>query len=170
MALVGQNDPVLSLDPFPSQFQHSTVTVFTQRPDTDHLLAVNFDAETRNVCEEPGGWRVLTFDHYPNGQNGTYSYVHLVGAEQHLAAPGSHDWMPQLMPAIYDYQTVNVNGVPVTPRTQSAGLIGSLPLLLALAAFSAPPNSLAAAFSRVQPGMWLPHNLHPGRSEYCSIA
>ena len=170
MALVGQNDPVLRLNPIPSQFQHSAATIFTQRPDTDHLLAVDFDAATKNVDEDPRGWKVLTFHHHANGQNGTYSYVDVVGAEQHLAAPGSNDWMPQLMPGIYDYQEVNINGVPVTSGTQSAGLIGSLPLLLALAAFSAPPDSLATAFSCLRPGMWLPHNLHSGRSEYCSIA
>ena len=168
MALVDQNDPVSHLDL--SQFQHSAATVFTQRPDTDHLLAVNFDAETRNVHEEPGGWKVLTFHHRPDGPNNTYSYVDVVGAEQHLAAPGSHNWMPQLIPSIYDYQEVNINGLPVRSRTQSAGLIGSLPLLLALAAFSAPPASLAVAFSCVQPGTWIPHSHPSGRREYYFMA
>ena len=165
MALVG--DPVLESCIQP-QSQYSAATVFTQIPDTGHLLAVDFDAETRDVRDALGGWRVLSFNHVPSGpnnHNGTYSYLDLFGAEQHLAAPGSATWLPQLMPPIYNYQEVTTSGHPVPSRTQSSGLIGSLPLLLALAAFSAPPDSLAEAFASVQPGMWRPHTLPLGRSE-----
>ncbi len=168
MTVVGQNDPVWQFDLRQPGFQYRAATVFTQKPDTDHLLAVDFDAETRDVAEEPRGWKVLTFDHVTSGGNGTYSYVDVVGGEQHLAAHGPDTWLPQLMPEVYNFQAVNTDGRPLRPATQSAGLIGSLPLLIALAAFSAPPDSLAAAMNSVQPGMWQPHQLHSGRSEYCS--
>lgn len=167
MALVENNDPVRQIYSQP-RFLYSAATVFTQRPDTDHLLAVGFDAETRDVNDAPNPWTVLSFDHIPNGRNYTYSSLGLMGSQQHLAAPGSVQWLPQLMPAIYDYQEVNTDGRPDPSTTQSAGLIGSLPLLLALAAFSAPRDSLAAAFACVQPGTWQPHHFHSGRSEYHS--
>lgn len=165
MALVGNNDPARQMYSQP-RFLYSAATVFTQKPDTDHLLAVDFDAETRDVNDAPQGWKVLTFDHIPNGPSYTYSSLDLMGGEQHLAAPGSGQWLPQLVPAIYDYQEVDTDGRPDPSTTRSAGLIGSLPLLLALAAFSAPSESLNTAFASVRPGMWQPHHLHSGRSEY----
>ena len=168
MTVVEQNDRVWDFDLSQPEFQYRAATVFTQKPDTDHLLAVDFDAETRDVAEEPRGWKVLTFHHFSVGGTGTYSYLDVLGAEQHLAAPGPDTWMPQLLPEIYNFQGVTTSGRPLPPTTQSAGLIGSLPLLLALAAFSAPLDSLSAAFNSVQPGMWQPHQLPLGRSKYYS--
>ena len=123
--------------------------MFTQRPDTDHLLAVGYDAQQKLVAGHRR-WRILSFDHVPKDAKSTYSSVTLSGAEPRLAAPGSPDWLPQLLPVIYDYQNIDKTGNPVPSKTSSAGLIGSLPLLLALAAFSAPPESLGAALSCVQ--------------------
>lgn len=58
--------------------------------------------------------------------------------------------MPQLLPSVYDCQTEN-------PRAQ-AGLIGSLPLLIALAAFSAPPAALGTVLtSCLRPRSWRTH-------------
>lgn len=64
--------------------QHSSATVFTQRPDTNHLLAVNFDAERRSVAHESGGWKVLRFDHIAQDRRSTYSSVNLSGAEPNM--------------------------------------------------------------------------------------
>lgn len=146
--------------------QYSTATLFTERPDTDHLPAVNFNVQARSVAHGPEGWKVLSFDHIPSGKYNTYSSVNLTGAEPHLAAPGSRDWLPQLLPAIYDYQYCDMYGQSVSSKTSSAGLIGSLPLLLAMAAFSAPPDSLAHALDCIQPGVWRPHGLPSGRSKF----
>ena len=133
---------------------HSAATVFTQNPDTPHLLVVPFDARLRHVFQYPGGWRPLVFRHVPiaNTQR-SYSSVEANGDRQHIAAPGSPHWMPQLLPRVYDYQSGN-------PRLQ-AGLIGSIPLLIALAAFSAPPTFLQAVLtSCLRLGQWLPHQHH----------
>ena len=58
--------------------------------------------------------------------------------------------MPQLLPKVYDLKTG-------PPRIQ-AGLVGSLPILLSLAAFSAPPPYLLGVFrNSLIPGAWRPH-------------
>ena len=149
---------------------YSVATIFTQRPDTPHLLAVNFDATTRDVFREPGGWNVLSFHHETADRNSTYSSLDLLGGRAHLAAYGSPAWMDQLLPSVYDYQEIDHHGHPVPPGTQSAGLIGSLPLLVSLAAFSAPENALADAFRSFQPGQWHRHNHPDGRSKYKSFS
>ena len=144
---------------------YSSATIFTQNPDTPHLLAVPFDAERTHAYLNPGGWRPLVFHHIriDNTQR-TYSAVSTVGDRQHIAARGSPHWMPQLLPRVYDYQTGS-------PRIQ-AGLIGSIPLLIALAAFSAPPHVLEPVLTRcLQPRRWLPHQWEypAGRKFCCSI-
>ena len=148
--------------------QHSSATVFTQVPNTNHLLAVDFDAETRNVADVLGGWRILSFRHVSIDGRSAYSSVDLYGDKQHLAGPCSSELVPQILPAIYDYQETDINGRSIFPKVSFAGLIGSLPLLLAMAAFSAPPDELAAALNCVQPGFWRPHNLYNGRSTFSS--
>ncbi|KAL8767920.1 MAG: hypothetical protein Q9209_005708 [Squamulea sp. 1 TL-2023] len=133
---------------------YSVATIFTQYRDTHHLLAVTFDAERKDVAEENGGWKVLSFDHIP--QQGTpptyYSSVGVAGDQQQLAAPGSPAWMPQLLPAIYNYDSRQI------PAPISAGLIGNLPILFALPAFSAQPEKLSDVLtSSMQPNRWLKH-------------
>ena len=129
---------------------HSAATIFTQNPDTPHLLVVPFDARMRHVYQYPGGWRPLVFRHVPIDSTQSYSAVLANGDRQHIAAPGSPHWMPQLLPRVYDYQSGSA-------RVQ-AGLIGSIPLLIALAAFSARPTFLPAVLtSCLQLGRWLPH-------------
>ena len=79
-----------------------------------------------------------------------YSYVSANGDREHIAAPGSRHWMPQLLPRVYD----NQNG----SQRKQAGLVGSIPLLIALAAFSAPPATLIPVLTHcVQPQRWQPH-------------
>ena len=160
MTHVGPNDPVRRSLHQP----HSAATVFTQNPDTPHLLVVPFDAQNTNVVEYPGGWRPLVFHHLRIGNTQrTYSAVSANGDRQHIAALGSPHWMPQLLPSVYNYQTGIV-------RIQ-AGLVGSLPLLIALAAFSAPPHVLVNVLTAcVRPMAWQPHQFHypAGRKCGCS--
>lgn len=139
---------------------YSEATVFTQWQDTNHLLAVTFDAEKKDVAEENGGWKVLSFDHISQyGTQGTYSSVGVAGGQQQLAAPGSSAWVPQLLPTIYDYDPN-----PNLPQPISAGLIGDLPLLFALPAFSAQPERLPEVLTRcMQPNRWRRHPLPHGR-------
>lgn len=143
-------------------------TVFTQYPDTPHLLPVGFDAEKKDVRELPGGWKPLSFRHCSasvSNRNGTYSSVETFGDKQQLAAPGSTDWIPQLLSDIYDYRPrLDAHGEPIPPRTESAGLIGSLSILLAMAAFSAPEARLVQVMTgNIQPGRWIRHNYAAGR-------
>ena len=144
---------------------YSSATIFTQNPDTPHLLAVPFDAERTHAYLNPGGWRPLVFHHIKSDNTQrTYSAVSTVGDRQHIAARGSSHWMPQLLPSVYDYQTGS-------PRIQ-AGLIGSVPLLIALAAFSAPPAALETVLtSCLRPGLWRPHQWEypAGRKYYCNM-
>ncbi|KAL8723014.1 MAG: hypothetical protein Q9225_000631 [Loekoesia sp. 1 TL-2023] len=78
-----------------------------------------------------------------------------------MAAPGSPHWMPQLVPAIYDYDPGQATTRPSPPS--SAGLIGYLPILFALPAFSAQPHMLSQVLTRhLRPNTWLPHNYPHG--------
>ena len=129
---------------------HSAMTVFTQNPDTPHLLCVPFDAERTHVGQHPGGWRPLPSCNIrvDNSQR-TFSALSLHRDRQ--ANPGSPRWIHQILPPLYN----NQDG---TPRLQ-AGLIGSLPLLLALAAFSAPPTALIGVLTNcLRPRSWRPHH------------
>ena len=130
---------------------YNAATVFTQNPDTPHLLVVPFDAQLSHAYLNNGGWRPLVFHHVRIGNTQrTYSAVSAVGDRQHIAAQGSPHWMPQLLPWVYDYQAGS-------PRIQ-AGLIGNLPLLIALAVFSAPPAALGGVLTNcLRPGAWQPH-------------
>ncbi|KAL9046224.1 MAG: hypothetical protein Q9214_000884 [Letrouitia sp. 1 TL-2023] len=149
-------------------------TVFTQYPDTTHLLPVGFDAEKKDVqTASPGGWKPLSFRHYPaavSNRNGTYSSVETFGDRQQLAAPGSRDWIPQLLATVYDYSpTLDAHSEPIPPKTESAGLIGSLPILLAMAAFSAPESRLVQVMTgNIRPGRWIPHT-HPSGRELLEL-
>ena len=143
--------------------KYSEATVFTQKDDTDHLLGVDINALERDVASWDPGWRVLSFDHV-SISNGTYSSINLLGGQKQLAAKGSSTWMGQLLPVEYDYQRTNSEGQPIPSNTTSAGLIGSLPILVALAAFSAPKINLDLVLtSSMAPMAWVPHNRTTGR-------
>lgn len=144
----------------------AAATVFTQVPDTPHFLAVNFDAERENVRDHPPGWRTLSFNHVPvNGDpRRTYASIVDLGEEARIAGPGSPHILDSLLPSVYNYhQTIDENNRPIPSEKEHSGLVGSLPVLLALAAFSAPPGLLDQTFHRsVHPGIWSPHSFQPG--------
>ena len=158
MTRVKSNDPVSrSLNQV-----HSAATVFSQNPDTPHLLVVPFDAQKTHAYQNPGGWKPLTFHHIQkaNARRTYYSAVSTTGDHQYIGAPGSQHWMPQLLPSIYNYQMSK-------PRL-NAGLIGSIPLLVALAAFSAPPAALSEVLTNcVRPNAWRPHQYHYPTGRKC---
>lgn len=129
---------------------YRAATVFTQNPDTPHLLAVPFDVRQRDVIGYPGLWRPLSFRHVPTPKLDMYSAVVANGDCQHIAVRGSNHWMPQLLPRVYDDQSQS--------RRRQAGLIGEIPLLIALAAFSAPVSFLPSVLTNcVRTGRWQPH-------------
>ena len=155
---VARGGPVENL----SLSTYSAMTVFTQNPDTPHLLCVPFDAERTHVGNDPRGWTPLPFFNIrvDNSQR-TYSALSLNRDRQ--TNPGSPRWIHQLLPPIYNKQ----GG---TSRLQ-AGLIGSLPLLLALAAFSAPPTALIEVLTNcLRPRSWIAHHYpYPAGRELSSI-
>lgn len=144
--------------------RHTVATIFTQNPDTPHFLAVMINATEMNVRDQNVSWKTLSFSHRLVNQNspGTYSSINVFGEQQHIAAPGNPNWLPQLLPEVYNYQAPN--GPQAHPAATSAGLIGSIPILLALAAFSAPLSSLKSTLTQnIQPRAWLPHTQGTGR-------
>ena len=161
---VGETNPFENVDR--QEYIFSTATIFSQEVCTPHLLAVNYDAETVNVRDHGADWPSLSFDHVP-AQNTArvYSYVDNMRSQYKIAAPGSDKWIPQLLPPHYNYvPELNNSGQSIPCSNTSAGLIGSLPLLISLAAFSAPPNYLDTVLTRsIQPGAWHKHDYPIGR-------
>ena len=157
---VDQNDPVHGVQL--TQI-YDTATIFSQAFRTDHLLTVPFDARTRNVSETQHDWRCLGFDYQPASSGGTYALLAFIGAEECL--PADVTGWEELIPQPYRYQETNDSGNPELSETTCAGLIGKLPLLVALAAFSACPDQLRASLTRTRSpaGRWVPHNHHTGR-------
>ena len=151
---IPRNDPIQRI----GLHAYRAATVFTQYPSTPHLLAVPFNARTNGVNLFQRGWQCITFNHIQVGNSNSYfSYISVRGAEQRIAAPGSAHWMNQLLPGWY-----NCNDAEEMTRTQ-AGLIGELPLLFALAAFSAPPTSQDSLLGSIAPGRWIQHGQNTGR-------
>ena len=156
MHVINHNSPQ---NLYNNQNLHSAATVFTQMPDTPHLLAVNYDAQSVDVDTQQVGWRQLSFDfkHVPNTPM-TRSYVTTFGEYGQIASPGSPHWMPQLLPKIYNFHSHDVNGHPIPSTRMQGGLVGSLPLLIALAVFSAPRDALIPVLvARLHPSAWEPH-------------
>ncbi|MCJ1437589.1 hypothetical protein MMC27_006976 [Xylographa pallens] len=140
--------------------EYSSATVFTHHPNTQHFLAVPFDARTRNVVEH-NNWRRLGFHHVELQEDGPqYSELDFdpPSPEHHLVAPGSssNSWVNELFTPQYRH---NVNSDP-NPPPESAGLIGKLTLILALVAFVRPLAELNTSLTaHIGPRRWLPYNL-----------
>ena len=156
ISTVPANDPIRGVDL--DRYTYRASTIFTQYPDTPHLLAVPFDARTRNVSQYGRGWQHITFIHNRVGNSGNayYSYISDQGAEQRIAAPALPQWIDQLLPSWYNCEPRHATRI-------QAGLIGELSLLFALAAFSAPPTSPGVLLSSMQPVKWMHHDLPTGR-------
>ena len=124
----------------PQAYQYSAGTVFTQMPSSQKFLAVNFDARWTNIDPEYR-WEKLMFNHipHPNGQNRYYSDLGLSRFQHHLATFSSVPWQYDLFPMAMHCDV----GDTAASYRQNAGLIGSLPFILAVIAFSAPQEQLA---------------------------
>lgn len=146
---------------------YSAATVFSQAPHTDHLLLVRFDARLEDVSVW-NEWTSLTFDY--KEKNSSSSYASLIGDQYELSAPIPPEWN-NLIPQPYRYQKkIDAEGRIVQPNTKFAGLIGNLPLLVALAAFSAPRDNLDEVLkNHIRGGRWIPHNYNTGRQSLCLL-
>ncbi|MCJ1241831.1 hypothetical protein MMC14_009837 [Varicellaria rhodocarpa] len=143
---------------------YSCASVYTLFPENEHqFLAVNVDV-TRTVFEN---WVLVGFHHLSFGGNGTmrYSQLDFAGEFDHLAAPdrSPDNWVSDLFPDHFRYRPQNSQD----PVPTSAGIIGRLPLLLALAAFSAVQERLQDVLSHSLQNVlgqrrWIPHGLENG--------
>lgn len=152
--------------------RYGAATVFTQSP-ANPLLAVNFDVGKRDVSTTDG-WKTLSFDHTRIGTSRNFcSYVDPAGGDALLAAPDASRWVRQLLPDCYAYQPGNDDaGYPAPPNRGHAGLTGKLPLLISIAAFSAPPAQLQQVLlGCIRPHQWICHQYASGRDgpseSYC---
>lgn len=139
---------------------YSVATVCVFGRDAAKLIAVQIDARKENVAEQLGGWKELSFDWIPLGLGmGSYAAVTVAGDQPRIAGPFRSRWMNQLLPATYlDNGPDELLGSRFT-----TGLIGSLPLLFALPAFSAQLDQLSNVLAGfVRPNRWLPHELPHG--------
>lgn len=138
---------------------HSVATVFIQRRDTANILVVPFDARKKDVAENSGGWKDLSFEFTPQKLSWrSYAAVTLASGRRRIALPYQSPWM-ELLPATYFH---NDRNSMVRSRTK-IGLIGSLPVLFALPAFSAQPDQLSNVLTNcMQPNKWVEHSLPHG--------
>ena len=139
-------------------------TVFTTNPN---LLAVNFDAGEAHVCSN-GGWRPLSFKHYGSSAESPKRYLSFVDPEAlhpRMPAPGAAHWTPQLIPHVYNWQEQsNSQGLPSAPPRINDGLVGKLPVLIAIAVFSAPSRKMNDVLTNhIWPNQWRLHNYASGR-------
>ena len=156
-------------------FCHSQATVFSQQDRTDHLLAVDCDATVVDLPHKNHRWSCLSFNYVSlndvKSKNTTsdsrtyYSQIDLFGTEGRTAAPISSHLVSQLLPRCYDYMArIDSNGIEIPPTTISAGLTGNLPILIALAAFSAPLRNLRTVLEEnLRLNQWIPHSFPTGR-------
>ncbi len=160
----GGEAATLTRQSLPRQFEfkrHSVASVFVQT-ESRHLLCTNINAAEVDVKNSKNAtkWSRLFFDHERNAQDRSEYFTALVfaGGQELTAAPMSSNCMPQLIPDVYN----NENST-----RKNAGVIGKLPLLIALAAFSARREHLREVLTRsLRPGRWVLHGHESGRRTF----
>lgn len=149
---------------------YRSATIFSQATSTDHLLMVPFDARTRNVANHTHDWRSISFNHKGRTSTSTYASLAFIGEKENLPAPLPPGWN-QLIPRPYRFPASDGDGNTIQSTTSFGGLIGELPLLIALAAFSSVPNALSATLvNHTRGGRWRPHNHNTGRQYVSTCA
>ena len=137
--------------------RYSAATIFNQG-QSKVLFSVMCDAADagdRSVIDA-GDWRSLKFEAAPAAP--TLSQVGPNFKNDTLRARGGQHWVGQLLPSRYHHQGSHTNGPTIT------GLVGELPILIALAALS----TSEAKFKDVLPASikeykWIPHDDGQGR-------
>lgn len=127
--MIKEGDPILTRG---QQWRrHGVASVFPQDLGSQ-LLVVNVDAAQKDVSESRNGhWRALTFRHEqgPGSRRSRYSYLDFAAEHSRTAAPIENHCVTQLLPQVHN---------STDRRFEHAGLIGKLPLLIAIAALSGP--------------------------------
>ena len=128
--------------------------------------AVNFDARRKDVRDaDIGEWKEIGFQHrYTQGNSVVFSDLDMPGEQLHLAgpAPSTNTWIYQLFPPLYHW---NTSSSVDYPGAKHAGLIGKLPVLLAMAIFSCLPGQADYVLTHccTEFGKWLYHGAPQGR-------
>ena len=139
-SIVSQNDlAYVRIAQIPGQYQYKAATVFTQVPSSQSFLGVEFDARYSNI-DPDYRWEKLMFTHAhrPAGQ-GYYSELGIQREYYQMATGTNSNWQQDLFPQQMHCPANTQNAA----NRHNAGLTGSLPLLLAVIAFSGPQQQLA---------------------------
>ncbi|KAK2877137.1 hypothetical protein FQN49_001381 [Arthroderma sp. PD_2] len=131
------------------------------RSSTSHFLAVPIDCRSssmqKRLIRTGNSWRRLYFR---NDEGRNLSSVTYTASNFTLAGQGSHDWIPEILPATYRY-----NSSENTPFTH---LTGDLALIIGLVAFSCPRERDTSCLIDVmqrcfRPPRWVRHRSDPER-------
>ncbi|KAK2811518.1 hypothetical protein FQN50_002141 [Emmonsiellopsis sp. PD_5] len=140
-----------------SLFYDSETTYFRGVPFNCRAESVE---QIVNTNDARYGWRRVMFNHIEadNKYRVPISVMKFDAEHNVLAAPGSDKWKPQLVPESYNYNQGNVS-------TTKTALAGSLALIIAFAALSAPaPENPAGvihaltAINSFKPPEWRRHD------------
>lgn len=149
---------------------YRTNTVFVQQNNAS-ILAVDFDARRKDVRDSDiAEWREIGF-HHLHGQTSVYSYLDVPGEHAHLASgpppqATNPTWINQLFPQQYHW-SLNVDAS--YPNHRHVGLIGRLPLIISLAAFSCQPFQVRHVLTNcIRPGRWAFHGANHHRASTLS--
>jgi hypothetical protein len=142
---------------------YSTVSMFYQARQ-DNFLVARVDC-TRDA--QLNGWSQTRFKNKLNN----ISEVGFFGAKLGLSASAKGStWMPQLLPQVYDHRARDTGKHRLD--TQDGGLCGDLPILFAMAAYSAKVEDAEAVIAECfKLGGWVPHaaELGIGRKSYFTM-
>ena len=128
--------------------------------------AVPFNASTTSVqSHNLGDYKEVEFQYVRLGPSAQplqlYSQVEFAGAHARLAASGQSHWIRDLFPEAYHWRAQDASFANAT----NAGLIGRLSMILALAAFSCPVQSVGYVISNcLRHKEWRHHNSPHGRT------
>ena len=136
--------------------KYSAATIFSQG-QSKALLAVLCDARSTNAIDA-WGWKSLKFEAAEPPAAPTVSRVGPDLKYERLRAPGGQSWVGQLLPPCYHNQDQLTSGPTIT------GLVGRLPILIALAALSTSASKIKDVLSESIRGYkWIPHEDTQGR-------
>ena len=137
---VAQNDAAyVRINGNPGDYQYRAATVFTQAPASQSFFGVEFDARYSNI-DPDHQWEKLMFTHahHPAGQGYYYSELGIQREYYQMATGTNSNWQQDLFPQQMHCPANTQNAA----NRHNAGLTGSLPLLLAVIAFSGPQQQL----------------------------
>lgn len=150
------------LEPGSQIIRYNSVSIFWAS-DRQSFLAVPYDCTAESVRQRAQDnalydWRRLRFDHVEQADGSCISLIQEHEQYHRIGAPGSSNWMPELLPPCYGYASTDAQ------EFTRSSLGGRLAILLALAVFSRNPNTMSVVntirnhFRPQGVAGWIPHN------------